>query len=358
MPQRLNDLVTISLLRSDFDTAAARYAKSVFAELPRSHWVDAIAACVWRDASERLQQVAAARALADSALALAAQHGHGLLTCEDEDYPELLSAIADPPVVLWTQGDRRLLRTPAVAVVGSRNALPVSLQVAHDLARDLSRAGLTIVSGMARGVDSAAHAGALAAGGRTIAVIGSGLLKVYPRRNTELAKSIRSTGAIVSEFPADAEALGTHFPLRNRIISGLCIATVVVEAGDKSGSLITANQAIDQGRDVLAVPGHTLSGRHLGSHRLIKDGARLVDTVEDVLQQIGWDRAVAVESSPCNHLQLSDLESTMAKGEHYSVDNLAQRTHRSASDLLAELSQLELSGRVKRTPAGEFIRLS
>jgi DNA processing protein len=353
-----HDLITISLFRSGFATIAARYAKFLFAQLPPSEWVDSVAAVVWADRAERQLQIARARESALAAESLAARSGHALLTVEDDDYPALLREIVDPPVVLWTQGDRALLSSPSVAVVGSREALPASLAVARMLARDLSRAGLTIVSGMARGVDSAAHMGALEAGGRTIAVVGSGLLQVYPRENESLAASIRATGTIVSELPPDAPPLPPHFPLRNRIISGLSLATVVVEAGEKSGSLITANQALDQGRDVFAVPGNTLSGRYIGGHRLIKEGARLVDTVEDVLEQMGWRVPAAVESIPRNHLQLSDLESNMARGESYSVDNLAESTHRSASDLLAELSVLELSGRVMRTSGGQFIRLA
>lgn len=357
-PETLSALVAISLFRSGWDTAAVRHAKSVFAAAPRREWVAAVASLLWRDATERRSQIERATGLVEGTLRQARESGHGILTCFDQAYPDLLKTIPDPPVILWTQGDQSLLVEPAVAVVGSRDALPVSITIARTLARDLANAGLTVVSGMARGVDSAAHAGALDAGGRTIAVVGSGLTRVYPSRNEKLAASIRSTGAIVSELPPDALPLAAHFPLRNRIISGLSLATVIVEAGQKSGSLITAGQALEQGRSVLAVPGNPLSGRHRGCHDLIKDGAPLVDTVEDVLFEIGWARAPIVESIGRNHLQLSDLESNMAKGESYSVDNLAKKTRRSTPDLLAELSVLELSGRVMRTAGGEYIRLS
>ena len=357
-PETLSALVTISLFRSGWDTAAVRHAKSVLPVTPRRDWVSIVASLLWRDPGERCRQINQARALVDSTVRLARESGHGVLTCFDQAYPELLKAIPDPPVILWTQGDQSLLVEPAVAVVGSRDALPVSIAIARTLARDLADAGLAVVSGMARGVDSAAHAGALDAGGRTIAVIGCGLTRVYPSRNEKLAAAIRETGAIVSELPPEAMPLPAHFPLRNRIISGLSLATVIVEAGQKSGSLITAGQALDQGRAVLAVPGNPLSGRHRGCHDLIKDGAPVVDTVDDVLSEIGWARRPIVESRGRNHLQLSDLESNMAKGESYSVDNLARKTRRSAPDLLAELSVLELSGRVMRTAGGEYIRLA
>jgi DNA processing protein len=319
--------------------------------------VDAVASCLWPDVRERHRQVNIAMGRLEPLLQLVRDSGHGALTCLDPLYPALLKTIPDPPVILWTQGDQSLLSQPAVAVVGSRRAFPASLTIARQLARDLADAGLVVVSGMARGVDSAAHLGALDAGGPTIAVTGCGLTNVYPPRNAKLAAAIRETGTIVSELPPDAEPLPSHFPLRNRIISGLARATIVVEAGARSGSLITAMQAVEQGRSVLAVPGNTLSDRHRGSHQLIKDGARLVDTVEDVLEEIGWTRRPVVESTPRNHLQLSDLESNMAMGESYSVDNLARKTRRSASNLLAELSLLELSGRVRRTSSGEYIRL-
>lgn len=357
-PETLSALIAISLFRSGWDTKAARHAKSVLFSTPRYDWVNAVASLLWRDAAERRRQVDLAYAQVDGVLLLARASGHCVLTCLDDAYPELLKAIPDPPPVLWVQGDPSLLLEPAVAVVGSRNALPVSMTIAQTLSRDLADAGLVVVSGMARGVDSAAHAGALEAGGRTIAVVGCGLTRVYPSRNEKLAASIRQSGAIVSEFPPDALPLPSHFPLRNRIISGLSLATVIVEAGQKSGSLITAGQAIEQGRSVLAVPGNPLSGRHRGSHDLIKDGAALVDTVEDVLFEIGWTRRPGVESTGRNHLQLSDLESNMAKGESYSVDNLARKTRQSTPDLLADLSELELAGRVMRTAAGEYIRLS
>ena len=356
--ETLTILATISLFRSGYDATAARYAKSVVRTSPPGDWIPLVSQQMWPLLSERRHHVNLAISRVHTVLRQARESGHRALTCLDPCYPELLNTIHDPPVVLWIQGDPALLSQWSVAVVGSRRAMPSSIFVARDLARELAGAGLVVVSGMARGVDSAAHAGALAAaGGKTIAVMGCGLMTVYPRRNDRLAAAIRESGAIVSELPPDAPPLSSHFPLRNRIISGLCRATIVVEAGLKSGSLITANQALEQGRSVLAVPGSTMSEKHRGSHQLIKDGARLVDTVEDVFQEIGWVPSARIESTTRKLLQLSELESNMARGEPYSVDNLAGKTRRPTSELLAELSELEMSGRVVRTPAGDFMRL-
>jgi len=359
-PSQLSTLVAISLLRSGLDTSAARHAKEVLSEadLPMSSWFRAVADRLTPVPSLRQENVNWALAALDRCLALAARFGHRPVTCLDPSYPALLREIPDPPVVLWTKGDPASFESPAVAVVGSRDALPASLAIAKTLGQELGKAGLTVVSGLARGVDGAAHLGALEGGGRTIAVLGSGLNRIYPRRHEGLAARIGQSGVLMSELPADAVPCSRHFPMRNRIISGLCRATVVVEASERSGSLITARLALEQGRDVLAVPGGTLSGRHRGCHSLIKDGARLVETVEDVLEELKWSRPTGAGTADShNHLQLSDLEANMAKGEPYSVDDLAGETGRSASELLTELCFLELSGRVVRTTGGRFIRL-
>lgn len=353
----LTELVALSLLRAGLDTQAARHARDVIPTHPPSDWLDVVAAEIWPDRTERWRQVASARGQVDAVVRLAASGGHRAVTCLDPDYPPLLRAIPDPPVVLWCQGSVEALMAPAVALVGSRNATPTSVAVARKLGRELAEAGLVVVSGLARGVDGAAHLGALDAGGRTIAVQGRGLNLIYPRQHAALAARIRESGAVVSELPADRPPLPPHFPLRNRIISGLSLATVVVEAGQGSGSLITARAALEQGRDVLAVPGGILSGNHSGCHALIKDGARLVDSVEDVLDEIGWVRRPAERSEiGRNRLQLSGLEAKMAEGEPYSVDNLAAATGQSASALLAQLCLLELSGRVSRVAGGRFVR--
>jgi DNA processing protein len=273
-------------------------------------------------------------------------------------YPDLLRHLPDPPFVLWVKGDPAWLAQPAIAVVGSRAATPASLSVARKLGRELAEAGLVVVSGLARGVDGAAHEGALDAGGRTVAVLGCGADRVYPSEHRALARQIAVTGAIASELPPGMLPLPHHFPLRNRIISGLAIGVVVVEASTHSGSLITARAALEQGRAVLAVPGGITSGRHQGCHALIKDGARLVEGVGDVLEEVGWQRPSTVpDHSSTKSLQISELEGTMAVGEPYTVDELAARTSRTASVLLTELSALEISGRIARLPGGSYVRL-
>jgi DNA processing protein len=305
--------------------------------------------------------VETARPRAKAALARARASGLTAVPWFDAVYPACLAAIPDPPIVLWTRGDPAVLGGPAVAVIGSRRATPTGLAVARRLAADLAEAGLCVVSGLARGVDGAAHAGALAVGRSTVAVLGSGADIVYPREHALLAARIVEAGALVSEFPPGTPPLPRLFPVRNRIISGLALAVVIVEASEKSGSLITARMALEQGRDVLAVPGSVLSGQYRGSHALIKDGARLVETVTDVLEEIGWPALPAAarpgvtrEGSPPHP---TGLEHAMAPGEPYSVDDLAARTERTTQDLLAEIGRLELRGRIVRAAGGRFVRL-
>lgn len=282
--------------------------------------------------------------------------GLTLLGLGDDDYPELLGHIVDPPIVLWVKGAVAVLKDPMVAVVGARAASPAGLNVARELGDELARAGLTVVSGMARGADGAAHVGALDGGGATVAVLGCGADVVYPAEHFRLAERIAESGAIVSELAPGARPLQHHFPLRNRIISGLSRAVVVIEASEKSGSLITARCALDQGRDVLAVPGAIQSGRSRGCHALIRDGARLVDSTKDILEEIGWTRAPRPATGANKSLQMSELEETMAPGESYTVDDLASRTGRPARELLAELGELELAGRINRVAGGAFVK--
>jgi DNA processing protein len=252
--------------------------------------------------------------------------------------------------------------------------------MARRLGRELAGAGLTVVSGLARGVDGAAHEGAIEANGRAIAVLGCGVDVVYPPEHRALAARVLERGLLMSELPPGTPPLPQHFPLRNRIISGLVRAVVVIEAGEKSGSLITARQALEQGRDVLAVPGNAVSGRYRGSHALIRDGAPLVETVEDVLRELGWPLRLAalaqdrplrlaalaqgkgaiagvsdrVRAKP---MELSKLEEQMAIGETYNLDQLIDRTGLTAPAVLAEIGSLEVGGRVGRLPGGGFVRL-
>jgi DNA processing protein len=297
-----------------------------------------------------------ARHWAGLAIAGARKHGLAFLPFRSSGYPECLSEIPDPPIGLWTRGTAPF-SPRSVAIVGSRRATPAGIMVARQLGLDLAQAGWTIVSGMALGVDGAAHAAALDAGGATVAVLGCGADVVYPYAHRALAARIAASGLIVTEFPPGTPPRPHHFPLRNRIISGLSRAVVVVEASRKSGSLITARLATDQGRDVLAVPGGVASGRYQGCHALIKDGARLVETVDDVLDELEGVSRERARHQSSNTSPVSDLESKMAPGELYGVDDLAAATGRSAADLLSELGSLEVAGRIMRVAGGHFVRL-
>jgi DNA processing protein len=274
----------------------------------------------------------------------------------DSRYPPLLAAVPGAPIVLWLKGNAATLSQPSVAIVGSRAATPYGLEAASRLAGDLAAAGAVVVSGLARGVDSAAHRGALDAGGQTAAVLGSGVDVVYPPEHDELARSIAGQGVVLSEWPPGTPPLAFHFPARNRIISGLSLAVVVVEAAEKSGSLITAGCALEQGRAVLAVPGNILSGRHRGCHGLIRDGAAVVESVEDIMAEIrASPLRPAVRNEPAS-TPADELLAAMQFGESYDVEALGRGTGLAASQLLSRLLDLELRGRVRRVDGGRFVR--
>jgi len=294
-----------------------------------------------------------ARRMAAAAIANAARSGMEPIPWFDSRYPALLACIADPPPVLWIRGDARVLNMPAVAIVGSRAATSYALDVASRLAVELADHGIAVASGLARGADSSAHRGCLDAGGATIAVLGSGIDRVYPSEHKALADSIAATGAIISELGPGAPPLQEHFPLRNRIISGISLAIVVVEASEKSGSLITARCALEQGRDVMAVPGSVLSGRNRGSHSLLKDGAKVVETAVDILEELGWpDRPAG--PSPRKRLLDDPLLAKMEAGEDYRLDELVRATGMAPSKLLPRLMELELMGQVTAGSGGRF----
>lgn len=289
------------------------------------------------------------------AIEQAARAGIRPVPLHDPAYPALLRCIADPPPVVWTRGALEALTPRAVAVVGSRAASPYALQVGERLAAELAGRGIVVVSGLARGVDSAAHRGCLAAGGRTVAVLGSGLDRIYPAEHVPLADAIAEQGLLLAELAPGAPPLPEHFPLRNRIISGIALATVVVEASERSGSLITARCALEQGRDVMAVPGSVLSGRNRGSHGLLKDGARVVETADDILQELGWSSAVRAGPAQTVRRPSDPVLAHMAPGELYGLDELAAATGCQAVRLLARLTELELDGLVE-TSGGRFLR--
>jgi DNA processing protein len=270
-------------------------------------------------------------------------------------YPALLACIPDPPPVLWTRGDPTALNRPVVAVVGSRAASPYAIAVAERLATELAGRGVVIASGLARGVDSAAHQACLRAGGVTVAVLGSGLDRIYPAEHDRLAASICKRGVLLSELGPGAPPLPAHFPLRNRIISGISLAVVVVEASEKSGSLITARWALEQGRDVMAVPGSVLSGRNGGSHCLLKDGAKVVESADDILEGLGWAISAPGVSVPRKQLSTDPLLARMEPGEAYELDALAEITGVTGARLLPRLMELELQGLVGAS-GGRFVR--
>ena len=295
-----------------------------------------------------------------TAHALKAAAGAGIVAVPlgDFRYPALLACAVDPPPVLWTRGDLATLARPAVAVVGSRAATPYALEVAQRLGEELASRDVVVVSGLARGVDSAAHRGSLAGGGPTVAVLGSGLDRVYPREHEELAVSISERGVLLSELGPGGEPLAEHFPLRNRIISGISLAVVVVEASEKSGSLITARYALEQGRDVMAVPGSILSGRNRGSHSILKDGAKVVETADDILEELGWPSAWGQsELGDVPKSLVSDgLLLGMAPGEAYGLEDLMAFTGLGAPRLLARLTEFELRGLVTGVGGGRYVR--
>ena len=286
----------------------------------------------------------------------AAAAGIQVLAWDDPRFPAALLAIPDCPPALWYRGTLDCLDAPIVAIVGSRAASPVSLEAAHRLAVDLAARGVTVVSGLARGVDSSAHRGALERG-RTIAVLGSGVDRVYPGEHRSLAKQIAASGLVISEYPPGTLPLPFHFPLRNRLISGLSRAVVVIEASEKSGSLITASCALQQGRDVMAVPGNVLTGRNRGGHALIRDGARIVESAEDVLEEIGLAEAGGGQPSASRPKTSADpVVQKMESGHPYDLDALAAVTGLDACRLLPRLSDLELRGLIRRVGGGRFMR--
>ncbi|MFA6311282.1 MAG: DNA-processing protein DprA [Sterolibacterium sp.] len=307
---------------------------------------------------------AAIAAEIDATLAWAAEPGNAVVTLADSAYPQALLTSADPPVLLYVKGRVDLLNRPAMAIVGSRNATPQGIANAEAFAASLSGVGLTVVSGLALGIDAAAHRGALSAtgahSGSTVAVIGTGADRIYPARNRELARSIASHGAIVSEFPLNTPALAANFPRRNRLIAGLAKGCLVVEAAARSGSLITARLAAEAGRDVFAIPGSIHSPLAKGCHQLIKQGAKLVESAQDILEEIGWHAAVADPDAGLNGPAI-DAEGvtllTLLGPDPCDIDTLAARSGLTPAALLAMLLELELDGHVASLPGGRYQRV-
>ena len=286
-----------------------------------------------------------------------------ILTCEDGDYPEYLREIFDPPYVLYCAGRVEVLKVPAVSIVGARRPSAYGRAVAERLARDLASRGLVIVSGLAHGVDSIAHWGALE-GGKTVAVLGSGLETVYPRENRGLFEKIIQQGAVVTEFPLESPPLGFHFPIRNRIISGLSLAVVVVEATKRSGSLISARMALEQNREVMAVPGNITSELSQGTNWLIQTGAKLVKSWEDVAEELPSPLKEKIlcqkeeerEAPPSLSPQEKKVFEILKPDSLTHVDALVEETDYSVSETLSFLLNLELKGFILQRPGKYFQR--
>lgn len=300
-----------------------------------------------------------------------ARHGIEVLVVEDSTYPALLRAVDDPPPVLYSRGDPGLLLRPAVAVVGARRCTRAGAEVAAALAAALTVHGLVVVSGLALGIDSAAHRAALSGG--TAAVLGSGLACPYPARNRDLARAIVDAGGLcLSEYPPQSAARNYHFPERNRVISGLCLGVVVVEAGEHSGSLITARLALDQGREVCAVPGAVSNPLSRGCHRLLRQGAALVETADDVVEALGLEQFVArataqgVAADPTGRsaARMAEAPGTLApilaavESCVTTLDEIVVATGVDGPAASAALVELELAGFVRQVPGGYIRRPS
>lgn len=293
---------------------------------------------------------------------LSAGPGRQCLTLHDKAYPRLLAETAGAPPILFVDGDPACLSDPQLAIVGSRNPSPDGLAQARSFAQELSAYGILVTSGLAAGIDGAAHQAALSAGGRTVAVLGTGIDRIYPERHRRLAASIREGGALVSEFPVGTPPRAEYFPRRNRIISGLAMGTLVVEATQRSGSLITARCCAEQGRELFAIPGSIRNPLTKGCHRLIRDGAKLTETVEDILEELSplagvvlKQAAEAAPDMPCADSEHDHVLNEMGFAP-ISLDDLCMRSEMSAARLSSILLLLEMENRVISVPGGLYLR--
>lgn len=337
-------------------TADEAVALSLLFKLPRVGLGDRLRAddpALRAEAARLIDQARSVRVKAAAA-------GIHPLPWNDPRFPAALLAIPDPPPVLWYRGMLDAFSAPAVAIVGSRAASAVALETATRFGIDLAAMGVTVVSGLARGVDSAAHRGALQTG-RTIAVLGSGIDRMYPPEHEPLARAIAASGLVVSEYAPGTAARGFRFPQRNRLISGLSRAVVIIEASECSGSLVTAACALEQGRDVMAVPGNVLSGRNRGAHALIRDGARIVESANDIVEELGYaasttagrDRAATGTRATGS---TDPLVRRIEADQTYDLDGLARISGVDGVRLLPRLLELELHGLVRRVGGGRFMR--
>ena len=289
-----------------------------------------------------------------------ARAGASLITLEDEDYPRLLRSLPDRPIMLYVRGSLPLNSESSVAIVGTRKASRYGKDVAFQLASQLARQGVTIVSGLAHGIDAAAHRGALDAGGNTIAVMATGIDRVYPRENADLAENIAASGAVITEMPLGSAPLGKNFPQRNRIISGLSLGVLVAEAPIRSGALNTVSHAIDQGRDVFAVPHNIYSRSGGGGNILIQEGAKLVASEEDILDELQVSfinvetRSRAQEIQPANETEDAILQQLSADPVH--VDVIVRQTELPTATVTSTLTMLELKGLAESAGPMQYCR--
>jgi len=297
------------------------------------------------------------KALTNETLSRIAPLRDSVVTLLDDAYPPLLKEIPDPPLVLHFRGDASLLARTSIAVVGSRRASPYGVNAASHLAKQLAGAGVVVVSGLARGIDAAAHHAALDAGGTTIAVLGTGIDVVYPHANARLFRRIEEHGLIVSEFPPGSPPLPIHFPIRNRVISGLTLGTVIVEASARSGSLITARMAAEQNRDVFAVPGSVFAAGSEGTHRLIQFGAKLVHNVNDVLEELPGHVRVAPPKEEKPEKPLQEVLAALTLEEASHIDALAAHLGKTPGAVAESLLELELGGWIQALPGARYVRV-
>ncbi len=305
--------------------------------------------------ASRIQDGPDSTAIASTLAWLEAPDNH-LVTLADPDYPKALLEIPDPPPMLYAKGRLALLNVPTLAIIGSRNATPQGEKTAEDFAQALSDAGYCIVSGLALGIDGAAHRGALKGRASTIAAVGTGLDIVYPARHRELAHEIAEHGVMISEFPIGTPSMAQNFPRRNRIISGLSRGCLVVEANLQSGSLITARLAAEQGREVFAIPGSIHSPVAKGCHLLIKQGAKLVDSIHDILDELGGTPIATAE--PGSTGEAHDPLLQHMGYDPVGIDTLAERSGLTGETLSAMLMLLELEGKVANLPGGRYQRIT
>jgi DNA processing protein len=352
---------TAATLIDKFGSPTACFEASVFsleAAGLRRETIDAIKSAESRERADReLQELA--------------KLGGEAVILKDERYPALLRETYDPPIVLYCLGDfARAFSQPSLAVVGSRRCSTYGRNVAEMLGRELAERGVTIVSGLARGIDSAAHRGALDARGLTVAVMGTGLEAAYPKENKRLAERIAQHGALVTEFPLGTPPVSQNFPFRNRVISGVALGVLVIEGAERSGSLITARLAYEQGRDVFAVPGNITSGKSFGPNYLIKDGAKLVQTWGDVVEEfplelkagiLAAERGEARSKKPVvEDRRLSDPERLVLRmlspDEPVHIDQLLRKAELGTGELMSALLSLEMTDRIRQLPGKTFVR--